>query len=393
MSFTLKNLKVKNLHAWLAMIVVAWLVEPTTARADQPSFGGAAAADVLLVENLIVASIDSVAVASKISGTLGNVLVVEGATVTRNQLLGQLDDEEAKAAYLQAIAEAKIAAELAGSTVAGELAEQELVLAQQAMQRHALSVEIAERKADSDFRLQAAEQAALAAKVELDRATAAHSRFPDSVSQSEIDGLALAYRRLQFESQQAALDRQLDSLAARVEQAAALQLETAKNAAQWNVAKSRLDQKILRLRADLIGHHVEQAKHLVWKHRILSPLDGVVAEVFRRPGEWVQPGDAILRIVRLNRLRAEGFLSAQQASVLRAMAAQGGPPATATLSWTNSAGEPTILPATVSFVSPEVDVINGQVRFWVEFENPHQQVYPGMKVAGRIDLITAHATP
>ena len=35
-----------------------------------------------------------------------------------------------------------------------------------------------------------------------------------------------------------------------------------------------------------------------------------MAEVHRHRGEWVQPGQTILRILRLDRLRAEGLVNA-----------------------------------------------------------------------------------
>jgi macrolide-specific efflux system membrane fusion protein len=44
------------------------------------------------------------------------------------------------------------------------------------------------------------------------------------------------------------------------------------------------------------------------RREIRSPLDGVIEEVYPREGEWLRPGDPILRIVRMNRLRVEGRL-------------------------------------------------------------------------------------
>lgn len=361
--------------------------------ADQSIAAGDLADDVLVIENLIVAAIDSTAVPSRIAGTIRELAVREGDSVSPGHPLANLDDAEARSAYLQAAAEAKIAVEVASSQVVGELAEQDLVLANQAIDRQSMSVQIAEQKADSDIRIRAAEKASLVAKNELERAAVARDRFPDAVSQSEIDGLALTHQRSLLETQQAALERQLDSLTAQIERQAALELKTAVRAAELEVTKSRFDQSILRLRADSIRHQVDQAKLVLNKHQIASPLDGVVAEVFRRPGEWVQPGDAIVRIVRLNRLRAEGFLSSDQAAGLRSQRDEKSAVKSVALDWVMPSGESRTMPCKVSFISPEVDAINNQVRFWVEFDNPDWLIFPGMKVNVRIVLASEPEKP
>lgn len=377
----------------IAMILVMQCEFAVRCVAEQPgsaAAAGALAEDVLVIENLIVSAIDSAAVPSTIAGTIRDLVVREGDSVSKGQPLAQLDDAEARSAYMQAAAEAKIAVELAASQVASELADQDLMLANQAIDRQVMSVEIAEKKAASDIRVRAAEKASLVAKNEMDHAAAARDRFSDSVSQSEIDGLTLAHQRSLLEAQQAELERQLDSLTAQIERQSALELKTAVRAAELEVSKSRFDQSILRLRADSIRHQVDQAKLVVMKHRIASPLDGVVAEVFRRPGEWMQPGDAIFRIVRLSRLRAEGFLSSDQAMRLRSAANDKSKKSVVTLDWAMSKGERKSIAGEVSFISPEVDAINNQVRFWVEFDNPDALIFPGMKVNVRI---VSHSDP
>ena len=49
-----------------------------------------------------------------------------------------------------------------------------------------------------------------------------------------------------------------------------------------------------------------------WRRRILAPIGGMVVDVFRRQGEWVDPGVAVLRILRIDKLRVEAFLSARE---------------------------------------------------------------------------------
>lgn len=368
-------------------------VVTTKSLADELRTAEKSADEIWVIENLVVTAIDSVAVPSTIAGTIRDLAVREGQSVKKEQSLGQLEDSEAESFYLQAVAEAKIAVALAASSMAAELAEQDVALAGQAIQRQAMLVEIAEMKAASDIRVRAAEKATLVAKNELERASLARERFSDAVSQSEIDGLNLAHQRTLLEAQQAELERQLDSLTARVEQQTSIELKTALRAAELELAKSRFDQSILRLRSDSIRHQVDQAKIVVLKHRILSPSEGVVADVFRRPGEWVQPGDAILRIVKLSRLRADGFLPSERAIRLRRQSDEKVEKKRVSLHWQMATGERKSIPGVISFVSPEVDAINNQVRFWVEFDNADLNVLPGMKVGAEIDMTMGPGRP
>jgi len=368
-------------------------VVTTKSLADDLPIVGKSADEIWVIENLVVTAIDSAAVASTIAGTIRDLAVREGQSVNKEQSLCQLDDSEAKSFYLQAAAEAKITVALAASSMATELAEQDVALAGQAIQRQAMVVEIAEKKAANDIRVRAAEKAALVAKNELGRASLARERFADAVSQSEIDGLNLAHQRMLLEAQQAELERQLDSLTARVERQTSIEFKTALRAAELELAKSRFDQSILRLRSDSILHQVDQAKIVVLKHRIVSPLEGIVAEVFRRPGEWVQPGDAILRIVKLSRLRADGFLPSERAIRLRRQSGEKVENKSVLLHWQMATGESRSIPGVISFISPEVDAINNQVRFWVEFDNSDLNVLPGMKVSAEIDMPTGPNEP
>ncbi len=48
------------------------------------------------------------------------------------------------------------------------------------------------------------------------------------------------------------------------------------------------------------------------RHIIRSPVDGIIVEVHRDIGEWVKPGDTVLRIVRMDRMRIEGYLAVSE---------------------------------------------------------------------------------
>ena len=56
---------------------------------------------------------------------------------------------------------------------------------------------------------------------------------------------------------------------------------------------------------------VQAAEANLERRRITAPLDAVVVELSRHEGEWAQVGDPVMRLVRIDRLRVEGFLNAK----------------------------------------------------------------------------------
>ena len=134
----------------------------------------------------------------------------------------------------------------------------------------------ARKQAESDVKVRFAKKSLEVAEAELRRAIDSESRLAQSVSQSELDQLRLVVQRTALEIEQAQLELDL---------------------AQTERELKEID--------------VEIAEHAIRKRKVTAPLAGFVAEVNRHRGEWVQPGQTIMRILRLDRLRAEGLVSAQ----------------------------------------------------------------------------------
>ncbi len=141
--------------------------------------------------------------------------------------------------------------------------------------------------------------------------------FVDSVSSSEIDGLRLAHQRLELEAQQAEFERQIDSLTAKSEDRASRIQSISVQRSQIAIDQAVLDQEIARLQATASECTQNLAELAVERHQVISPIDGIVVHRYQQPGEWVKSGDPILRVVRLDRLRAEGFLPTRLLKRLR----------------------------------------------------------------------------
>ncbi|MCA9122344.1 MAG: efflux RND transporter periplasmic adaptor subunit [Planctomycetaceae bacterium] len=201
----------------------------------------------------------------------------------------------------------------------------------------------ASRVARNDLKIQLARKSHEVAAAELKRAIEAAERFSKSVSQSEIERLELVAEQADLQIYQARFDMKTAQLAVATHEAA-LQL----------------------------------AEHRLKKRTIYAPSSGVVVEVLKQTGEWVEPGETVLRIVRMDRLRVEAFFSAE-----RANAQLVGRPAVIAVKV--SPDQTIDIPGEVTFVSPEVHPINGMVRVWVEIENSEGKLRPGLQARIKIE--------
>jgi RND family efflux transporter MFP subunit len=205
------------------------------------------------------------------------------------------------------------------------------------LERAQLEAAEAKRLATNDVPVRVAQKTYEVAQVELKRADETRDRFSKTISQSELDE-----RRLKTEKSK-------------------LEVEQAEH--QFKTAGHL---------ASVAANDLELAERKVERRRILSPLDGVLVKVYRRPGEWVEPGEAVLRVVRINPLRAEAFVDAKR---LKGDLTN----RPVRLSVDLPGRGKTTFPGRLVFVSPEVDPYNGQVRVWAEIENRDHLLSPGLR--------------
>jgi macrolide-specific efflux system membrane fusion protein len=122
--------------------------------------------------------------------------------------------------------------------------------------------------------------------------------------------------------------------------------------------------------ARIKANELDTARLRLQLHQIQAPIAGVVVEVKRRQGEWVEPGMPLLRILLMDRLRVEAFCNAAELSNVKV-----GKPIKLRVGRDGGATE---YPGSIMFVSPEVNPVNGQVRIWAEVKNEGGHLRPGM---------------
>lgn len=181
------------------------------------------------------------------------------------------------------------------------------------------------------------------AELDMRRAEESNTQFPMSVTKSQVDRLRLSIERSRLEIEQS--EHELTS--------ARRALEAAE-------------------------HAVRIAEAAVQRRKVVAPIDGVAVEVKRRKGEWAQSGESLVRLLRIDRLRAEGFVPA-------ARVAQPWAGKNAVLQVHVASGQQTFT-GVVTFVSPEVNPVNGQVRVLADIDNPNGTLRPGLVGTLTIDL-------
>ena len=124
-----------------------------------------------------------------------------------------------------------------------------------------------------------AQKALEVSEAELRRSTESIERFAKSVSQSQLDVEQLTVQKNRLEAEQAEHEQAI----------AMLEMKAQEN--ELNAAEAEITRR-----------------------RIVAPFDGAIVQVYVRKGEWAEPGQKALRIVNADRLKAEGFIRAADAT-------------------------------------------------------------------------------
>lgn len=226
---------------------------------------------------------------------------------------------------------------------AGEFIDANSVLAELDATQARLKVEEARiqyskavEAASSDLESRSARKSLGVSKAELARAQVANKQFSKSISQTEMDRLRLTTER-----------------------------------AELLIEQSEQTTRLAKLEADLRKNQLDFAQHTLDRHRIPTPISGMVVQVSFHPGEWVETGKSIARVLRLNRLGCEGRVAADAVDVSMI-----GRPVRITIRPPN--GKSVTLSGQLTFVDPQVSRIKKDVLIRAEFDNTKLTILPGM---------------
>lgn len=210
-----------------------------------------------------------------------------------------------------------------------------------------LELWIAREQSESNVTVRAAQKVAAVAHNDYQRALRTNEKNPNAISASEVEHLKLTAEK------------------------AALDIEDAER-----------DFRIAQVNREVKENQRDLGAQKVQRHQVVAPLSGMVVEVYRQRGEWLEPGEKVVRIVRLDRLRAEGFVDAKQARP-----AWIGMPVVVSAAVEENAPEQ--FTGKIVFVSPEIDPVNGQVAVWAEVANRELRLRPGLRATMTMGTKTA----
>lgn len=221
------------------------------------------------------------------------------------------------------------------------LIQAELAVAQAAKQAALLE---SDQRVDIEY----AELTAVVRKTELQRSRQANELHAKTVSAIELERQQLLVRQAELSSEQSSNKQRT------------LQQHYAEKSAQVDLIQLRLS-----------------------KTRIQSRLEGVVVEVTSKPGQWLNEGSPLLRVINQDRLRFESLVDLGVAKEMKV-----GQAVSFTIETAVGAKEvtgPITARGKLTFVSPEANAVTRQVRIMAEIDNHLQQLQPGL--AGQLQLL------
>ncbi|GDY10442.1 hemolysin D [Planctomycetia bacterium] len=346
----------------------------------------ATAAEPIKVQSAFVRVLDEADIPAREVGVLATLDVHEGDLVKAGQVLSRLDDDDAKLAVARAELDLAIAELQAKNTVPIRTAAALLKEAEQDQAQAKLSHRIAAMKAENDVAIRHAVKSRDAAKAEYDRAVQARKAFEKSISLTELDRLRLILERNDLEIEKAKFEKDLANLQQQIEDSSITEQDQIVERLKLSVEQSQSQKEVDVLTRDVKARALDQAKLQLARRGLRSPLNGEVAEVFRHLGEWLEPGQRVMRIVRLDRLKVEGFVDSREiTSSLRGAAVR-------VRVTPNGEDKPVIVKGKIVFISSEIDAVNAQVRVRAEVENPDLLLRPGLPAEMFIDSANRTAT-
>ena len=135
----------------------------------------------------------------------------------------------------------------------------------------------AKKTAENTLSIQAASKSREVAEAEYDAAVEANRVFDGVITETEM-------RRKKLQEERGAMQAQL----------------------------AIHEQQVAKLDAMVKLKQLKRAEASLKRRRIVSRINGVVVELNKHAGDWVNPGETVMRIVRMDRLRIEGNINGRR---------------------------------------------------------------------------------
>ena len=199
--------------------------------------------------------------------------------------------------------------------------------------------QIARLEAANRVKIEYAQKSAEVTEKTLAKSLAANRQYTKTIPATELEKLQLQLDQARLSGEQAIME--LD-------------------AAQWTV---KLREKMT---------HAARVK--LDSRTVRAPFDGTIAQLLVQPGQWVNAGEPIVRLVELERLRVEGYFRQDMIDRIKVGI-------TGSFTYTLN-GQVKRVPVKVSFVSPEI--VEGIFQVRADIDNRERLHMPGIQ--GKLTL-------
>jgi multidrug efflux pump subunit AcrA (membrane-fusion protein) len=191
-------------------------------------------------------------------------------------------------------------------------------------------VAVATAQAESTAEIEVAEKAIEVSKAEYDSNVDIRKKNPGAVSETEL-------RKYLFQWQRAL--------------------------AQLKVAQT--DHYVAELTTKVKAAQMEATDNELARRQAAAPFKGEVNEVYRQVGEWVQPGDPLVHLVRFDQVRVKGFVYAKTAAPVDVI----GKPVE--IKVVTAGGKEETVKGKVNFASSIIEGVGDtrQFRIWADVDN------------------------
>lgn len=208
--------------------------------------------------------------------------------------------------------------------------------------------DVANQQAISDIDIRHAKAAALVAKAALQKEQQSNRRVPGTFTEIDIMKAQLELKKAELAIEQTQ-EKQVEA-----------QLTAKAKSAEVGAAKVALERHVLR-----------------------APFDGVVVKINKKPGEWVAPGEPVVHLVGIDRLRVMGNLNANEWNPAEIQGRK------VTVDVPLPGGRNVPVSGIVTYVSPVV--VLDRYSVWAEIETPVENGLPVVR-AGIQAPMTIHVS-
>ena len=202
---------------------------------------------------------------------------------------------------------------------------------------------IAQQESENDVDLRYAKVSEEVNQKILDRSKRAIRAYAKSVSTTELEQLRLELERSRLSGEQAERQENVNNLTVKLKRE------------QMAIAEIRLDNRAIK-----------------------SPASGIITQIYKQPGEWVQSGEPIVRIISADRLRIICKCDLDDARPNEI--------GTRIKFFPRGSDGDRPLVGKISFVSPEIEPVNQDYEIWAEIDNVDGLLSPGMDGTIEIEL-------